>query len=131
MRFINIFSSFRYESEQDCEGTEECGAGTWFASDWGACSVSCGEGGGQKFRKVFCISGEAGEPVAPDQCQEDLKPFEEDKCNDEPCEKEQEEGSGGSGDGSGSGDDGSGDEDGSAEGGDKEEEGAEAKEGEG
>ena len=81
----------RYESEQECEGSEEC-TGTWFASDWGTCSVACGEGkdAGQMLRKVFCISGE-GEPVAPDMCEEALKPFEEDKCNDEEdCGKDED-----------------------------------------
>eukprot|EP00094_Tigriopus_californicus_P005670 TCALIF_05465-PA protein Name:"Similar to Ppn Papilin (Drosophila melanogaster)" AED:0.16 eAED:0.17 QI:0/0/0/0.82/0.81/0.82/34/0/2463 len=70
------------ENVEPCEGTDEC-TGTWLASQWGPCSKDCG--GGQKRRKVFCIKDD--EPVAPDQCPSDLKPFEEDDCNKDDCEE--------------------------------------------
>ena len=40
----------RYDIEQECEGTEKCEKGKWFASIWGACSKPCD--GGTRKRKV-------------------------------------------------------------------------------
>ena len=61
-------------------GSEEC-TGTWYSSSWDTCSEECG--GGKINRIVFCIKD--GKPVGPDQCQEDLKPFEEKDCNTDAC----------------------------------------------
>ena len=44
----------RYDTEQECEGTEEC-TGTWFTTLWGDCTEPCG--GGTYTREVkfiFC-----------------------------------------------------------------------------
>ncbi len=45
---INI-SCFRYDTEQECEGAEEC-TGTWFTTAWTECTEACG--GGTHSRKV-------------------------------------------------------------------------------
>ena len=68
----------RPELERECVGSETC-EGVWFAGSYGECSASCD--GGTYRRKVFCV--EAGEPVAPDRCDEALKPFEESACNEQ------------------------------------------------
>ncbi len=70
----------KYNNTKECFGTEEC-TGNWFASSWSTCSAECN--GGKMNRKVFCIKD--GKPVAPDQCQEDLKFLEEDDCNQDSC----------------------------------------------
>ena len=44
----------RYDTEQECEGVEEC-TGTWFTTLWGDCTEPCG--GGTYTREVklrFC-----------------------------------------------------------------------------
>ena len=41
---------FRYPSEQECQGTEECSA-VWFATPWSECTAECG--GGTHSRKVI------------------------------------------------------------------------------
>ena len=48
-----------------------------YASEFGECSEDCGPG--KMHKRVFCISD--GGPVSPDQCPEDLKPFDEDDCD--------------------------------------------------
>ena len=40
----------RYDTEQECEGTEEC-TGTWFTTLWGDCTEPCG--GGTYTREVL------------------------------------------------------------------------------
>ena len=41
---------FRYPSEQECQGAEECSA-VWFATPWSECTAECG--GGTYSRKVI------------------------------------------------------------------------------
>ena len=76
----NCLDELKYNETQDCFGNEEC-TGTWYTSSWDTCSQDCGSG--TRNRIVYCIK--EGKPVAPDQCQEDLKPFEEQDCNTESC----------------------------------------------
>ena len=70
----------RPESEQECQGTEEC-TGTWFTSVWSQCTATCG--GGTYKRTVKCLHN--GEPVAPDQCDAEAIPAEDGDCNTEDC----------------------------------------------
>ncbi len=78
----------KYESEEECAGEEECTGGTWHIGPLGPCSAECD--GGKQTRKVFCIAG-SGEPVAPDECPEDMRPMEEVDCNQQECEEMKED----------------------------------------
>ena len=45
----------RYETEDECEGSEACEKGQWFTTGWSDCSATeCEEEGGLKKRKVLC-----------------------------------------------------------------------------
>ena len=44
---------FRYPSEQECQGIEECSA-IWFATPWSECTAECG--GGTHSRKVIIVN---------------------------------------------------------------------------
>ena len=77
----NCSEEMKYEETEDCYGTEEC-SGNWYVSTCGTCSEECGPG--KCTRKVFCIKD--GQPVDPTDCPEDLKPLEEEEC-DNLCEE--------------------------------------------
>ena len=77
----NCDAELKYEETEACTGAEEC-SGNWYVSSCGTCSEECGPG--TCTRKVFCIKD--GQPVAPTDCPEDLKPLEEEEC-DNLCEE--------------------------------------------
>ena len=47
---VKVKYIFRYPSEQECQGSEECSA-IWFATPWSECTAECG--GGTHSRKVI------------------------------------------------------------------------------
>ena len=48
------FCPWRYTTDEECEGEEQCEKGQWFATGWSDCSATkCEEEGGLKKRKVY------------------------------------------------------------------------------
>ncbi|XP_022704194.1 papilin-like isoform X2 [Varroa jacobsoni] len=75
------------ETERPCENAPICEY-SWFFSNWGSCSVSCGNG--IKSRSVFCgkieVNGTCLEMVEDSNCLGD-KPAEKEVCENPQCEK--------------------------------------------
>ncbi|KDR16488.1 hypothetical protein L798_08797, partial [Zootermopsis nevadensis] len=57
--------------------------GVWKASDWGSCSVTCGDGIRQ--RAVICIDSSLGTPIDKEHCTEALFVATEESCKQPTC----------------------------------------------
>ncbi|XP_030369297.1 papilin isoform X5 [Scaptodrosophila lebanonensis] len=76
-------ASTKPESEQECEGeATEC-PGEWFTGPWGKCSKPCG--GGERVREVLCLSNGTNSINCDEYKIEALS----EKCNTEPCSKDE------------------------------------------
>lgn len=72
--------SMKPEETKECELKETC-SGQWFAGPWSNCDKECG--GGQRTRKVLCLSN--GKSVPETQCDEETIEFGSEECNKAPC----------------------------------------------
>ncbi|XP_066289406.1 A disintegrin and metalloproteinase with thrombospondin motifs 16-like isoform X2 [Branchiostoma lanceolatum] len=85
-----VDDSFCDQTTKPSTGTHECNMDPcpprWIAGEWGTCSKSCG--GGKQARPVNCTrktSTQEQEPVDPDGCKNQPKPYSEQNCNMQEC----------------------------------------------
>lgn len=68
------------DDTKECEVETEC-PGEWFTGPWTVCDKDCG--GGQRTRKVLCLSN--GTAVPATKCDQETIEFTKEDCNKEPC----------------------------------------------
>ena len=89
----NALETGKSNTRLECKSQKSSTNKFRYASSFGDCSEKCGPG--KMSRRVFCIkvlpiyllidflrnASKDGSPVAPTDCPEDLKPLEEDDCD--------------------------------------------------
>ncbi|XP_017784218.1 PREDICTED: papilin isoform X2 [Nicrophorus vespilloides] len=75
----------RYNKEEECVGELETCTGEWFSGPWSKCSKECG--GGQKARKIVCLS--EGLVVNITNCGPSSIPSGSESCNQQACDKDE------------------------------------------
>ncbi|XP_023166310.2 papilin isoform X6 [Drosophila hydei] len=71
------------KTDQECEGEEKECPGQWFTGPFGHCSKPCG--GGERVREVLCLSN----GTKSLNCDESKVESISEKCNTQPCTKDQ------------------------------------------